>query len=172
MNDPVELILKQWGQERPDLDVSPMAVIGRLARVVKRFDERLSRSFAEHGLDSASFDVLAALRRSGPPFVLSPKDLSGSSMVTTSATAQRLNKLENEGLVRRASSVVDGRKKQVQLTEKGKGIIDGALSTHLQTEHALLRNLDGAERQMLATLLAKLDVEGESDGLEKGVNSL
>ncbi|MBT2585616.1 MarR family winged helix-turn-helix transcriptional regulator [Arthrobacter sp. ISL-95] len=163
MNDPVEVILKQWGRERPDLDASPMAVIGRLARVVKRFDERLSRSFGEHGLDSASFDVLAALRRSGAPFVLSPKDLSGGSMVTTSATAQRLNKLESEGLVSRAPSVVDGRMKHVQLTDRGKEIIDDALSTHLQTEHALLQNLDVTERQVLAALLAKLDQEPESD---------
>lgn len=164
MKDPVEVILEQWHRERPDLDVSPMAVIGRLARVAKRIDERLSQTFAEHGLDSASFDVLATLRRSGHPFVLSPKELSWSSMVTTSATAQRLNKLESEGLVSRAPSTVDGRGKQVQLTEKGREIVDDALSAHVQTEHELLRNLNGTERQELASLLAKLDTVAVTGG--------
>ena len=157
MTDPVEVILEQWNRERPDLDVSPMAVIGRMARVAKSFEEQLSRTFAEQGLDTASFDVLATLRRAGDPFVLSPKELTGSSMVTSSATAQRLNKLEDAGLVTRTPSAMDGRGKQVQLTKQGLEAIDNALSAHVQKEHELLVNLSTTERRKLASLLAKLD---------------
>lgn len=158
MADHVETVLTQWKRERPDLDVSPMAVVGRLSRVARRFDERLSRNFAAHGLDAAAFDVLATLRRSGPPYTLSPKSLSSGAMVTSSAIAQRLNRLEGQGLVARSPSSTDGRGKQVMLTDRGRAIVDHALPDHVQTEHELLHALDNEERRTLAVLLAKLDV--------------
>jgi DNA-binding MarR family transcriptional regulator len=157
MTDQVDLILNQWSRERPDLDVSPMAVVGRLSRVARRFDERLARTFAEYGLDAGGFDVLATLRRTGAPFVLTPKDLAASSMVTSSATAQRLNRLEGHGLVSRTPSTADGRAIQVELTDRGRDVIDVALSAHIQTEHELLQELDSTERRILAELLARLD---------------
>ena len=89
MSTRVDDILSQWRTERPDLDVSPMAVIGRLSRAATAVDARLSSTFAEHGLDSASFDVLATLLRAGSPHELAPKDLTHWSMVTSSAIAQR-----------------------------------------------------------------------------------
>ena len=157
MSDHVDMVLRQWAAERPDLDVSPMAVVGRLSRVARRFDDELAETFARHGLDAASFDVLATLRRSGPPYTLSPKDLTASSMVTSAAIAQRLNRLEDQGLVRRSPSSADRRGKQVTLTDAGRAAVDAALPDHVATEHGLLAALDDDERRTLAALLAKLD---------------
>ncbi|WP_394252840.1 MarR family winged helix-turn-helix transcriptional regulator [Arthrobacter pityocampae] len=157
MDDHVELVLQQWKRERPDVDVSPMAVIGRLSRVARRVDDRLAVNFARHGLDAASFDVLATLRRSGSPFRLSPKDLTESAMVTSSAIAQRLNKMEAQGLVSRSPSTADGRGKQVQLTEDGREMVDQILPSHLDAERGFLAALTVDEQHLLAALLAKLD---------------
>lgn len=157
MSDHVGRILEQWAAERPDLDVSPMAVVGRLSRVARRFDEQLAATFARHGLDAASFDVLATLRRSGPPYTLTPKDLSASSMVTSAAIAQRLNRLEAQGYVHRSPSSTDRRGKLVSLTDAGKTAVDAALPDHVATEQRLLDALDTTERTALAALLAKLD---------------
>lgn len=157
MTNHVDRVLEQWARERPDLDVSPMAVIGRLSRVSRRFDAELADTFAAHGLDGAAFDVLATLRRSGPPYTLTPKELTASSMVTSSAIAQRLNRLEAQGLVRRSPHAADGRGKEVALTEAGRTVVDGALPDHLATEQRLLAALSTTEAQTLAALLAKLD---------------
>lgn len=155
--DHVTTVLEQWARERPDVDVTPMAVIGRLSRVVRRIDERLARNFALHGIDAATFDVLATLRRSGAPYTLSPKALRDSSMVTSSAIAQRLNKLEADDLVGRTASQSDGRAKEVQLTAKGRQIIDDLLPHHVATEHAILETLTPDQQNTLAALLARLD---------------
>lgn len=157
MSDHVGRILEQWATERPDLDVSPMAVVGRLSRVARRFDEQLAPTFARHGLDAASFDVLATLRRSGEPYTLAPKDLSASSMVTSAAIAQRLNRLEMQGYVRRSPSSTDRRGKLVSLTDAGRAAVDAALPDHVATERRLLSVLSETERTALAALLAKLD---------------
>ena len=155
--DHVATVLEQWARERPDVDVTPMGVIGRLSRVARRIDDRLARNFALHGIDAATFDVLATLRRSGVPYTLSPKALRDSSMVTSSAIAQRLNKVEADGLVRRTLSQSDGRGKEVQLTEKGRKIIDDLLPHHAAEEHAILETLTPDQQTTLAGLLARLD---------------
>ena len=156
MTDHVDHVLAQWAAERPDLDVSPMAVLGRLSRVSRRVDAELQRTFAVHGLDAAAFDVLATLRRSGAPFTLSPKALTAGTMVTSAAVAQRLNKLEARGLVVRSRNEDDGRGTLVTLTESGRELLDSALPDHVATEHRLLEPLSAVERRTLAELLAKL----------------
>jgi DNA-binding MarR family transcriptional regulator len=156
MNDHVDEIVQQWHQERPELDVSPMYVIGRLSRVSQQVERRLEENFARHGLDSGSFDVLATLRRNGSPFTLSPKDLAASAMITSSAVAQRLNRLEERGLITRAKSSVDGRGTEVTLTPEGRKTVDATLPTHLATEEELLAGLSANELSTLAKLLKKL----------------
>lgn len=159
MSDPVDELLTQWAAERPDLDVSPMAVIGRISRVSRRLDLELGPVFARHDLDSAAFDVLATLRRSGPPYALSPRALTDSAMITSSATAQRLNRLEERGLVSRTPSPVDGRGVQVTLTDAGHRLVDEALPDHVGNEHRLLSTLTATEQAALAALLAKLGTD-------------
>jgi DNA-binding MarR family transcriptional regulator len=159
--DHVDLVLEQWAAQRPDLDVSPMAVIGRLSRITLLITAELRRTFAEHGLDAASFDVLATLRRSDPPHQLTPTELMRSAMVTSGAITQRLDKLEGRGLVARSSNASDGRGVLVALTEEGRKVIDAALPDHLATETRLLAGLPESERAALAktlrTLLESLD---------------
>ncbi|MHA7154827.1 MarR family winged helix-turn-helix transcriptional regulator [Arthrobacter sp. TMN-50] len=156
MTDHVDRILRQWSAERPDLDASPMGVIGRLSRLSRQIDRDLERTFLSHGLDAASFDVLATLRRSGQPYTLTPRELTVSSMVTSSAIAQRLNRLEERSLVARAKDPGDGRGKQVTLTSAGLKLIDAALPEHLATERRILSALSPDERDTLAGLLIKL----------------
>ncbi|MFB6721328.1 MarR family winged helix-turn-helix transcriptional regulator [Kribbella sp. NPDC056345] len=156
MPDHVDLILEQWGEQRPDLDASPMAVLGRLKRLAQLADNQLRANFARHGLDSASFDVLATLRRSNSEHRLTPAGLMRSSMVTSGAITQRLDRLEARGLVTRTPSETDGRGVHVTLTAKGLQLIDGVLPGHLQTEETLLAALSKTEREQLADTLRTL----------------
>lgn len=161
MTDHVDRVLAQWGSERPDLDVSPMAVIGRLSRLSRLIEAELRRTFTAHGLDAASFDVLATLRRSGPPYRLTPAELMRASMVTSGAITQRLDRLQDRGLVTRTRSDSDGRSVHVALTDQGQALIDEALPDHVSTEARLLASLTPTERDTLActlrNLLASLD---------------
>src|ERR1035437_579839 len=152
----VDQIPPQWKRERPDLDVTPMAVIGRLARAAAVIDVRLARTFATYGLDAASFDVLATPLRAGGPHALAPKDLADAAMVTSSAIAQRVNKLAAAGLVTRHKSNADGRGTLAPLPPKGKNLVEKTLPHHLETEHNVLRSLTKRERATLADLLQRL----------------
>ncbi|MFC9324715.1 MarR family winged helix-turn-helix transcriptional regulator [Kitasatospora sp. NPDC057015] len=156
MTDHVDKVLEQWGRERPDLDVSPMAVIGRLKRLYRLLDVETRKTFAAHGLDPASFDVLATLRRSGPPHRLTPAELMRTSMVTSGAVTQRLDRLEARGLVTRTPSESDGRVVFVALTADGRALIDEALPDHVDTEHRLLSGLTAPQRDTLADTLRDL----------------
>jgi len=158
--DHVDGILAQWAQERPNLDTSPMAVIGRLGRAAAAVDAELTANFARHGIDAATFDVLATLVRQGAPHEMSPAALAADAMITSSAVAQRLNRLDALGLISRLPDPTDGRAKRVRLTPAGKQIVDRVLPDHLAAEARLLRHLDREQQQTLATLLATL-VPGE-----------
>lgn len=161
MTDHVDRILEQWAEHRPDLDVSPMAVFGRLSRLSRLVDAELRRTFTAHGLDGASFDVLATLRRSGPPHRLTPTELMSASMVTSGAITQRVDRLVTRGLVERTPSESDGRSLAVALTDEGRALIDETLPDHVATEHRLLSALTPEQRATLAetlrTLLESID---------------
>ena len=149
--------IAQWQRERPDLDVSPMAVIGRLNEVSSLISrERLAPLFARFGLQAGEFDVLATLRRSGSPFALTPTALYEAAMVTSGAMTNRLDRLEKAGLIRRMPHPQDRRGLLVQLTDEGLGLIDRAVEAHVENEHAILAALNPKEREMLAGLLEKL----------------
>ena len=156
MSDHVNEILAQWKVERPELDVSPMAVIGRLTRAAAAVQSRLDNTFTQYGLDASSFDVLATLLRSGTPYVISPAQLSRDAMITTSAVAQRLNKLETRELVSREQNPADGRGTVVALTDAGKELVERVLPAHLETEHAMTATLSPEEQTLLADLLQRL----------------
>jgi DNA-binding MarR family transcriptional regulator len=154
--DAVDRILAQWREQRPDLDTSTMGVVGRLSRVAQHVAVRQRDTFARHGLDGPTFDVLATLRRSPAPHRLTPADLTEASMVTTGATTQRLDRLEERGLVTRGPRPEDGRGVLVTLTPAGARLVDAALPDHLATQQAVVRALDPGERRELARLLATL----------------
>jgi DNA-binding MarR family transcriptional regulator len=133
-----------------------MAVIGRLKRLSRLIDAELQRTFAAHGLDAASFDVLATLRRSDPPHRLTPAGLMRASMVTSGAITQRLDRLEERGLVARSPSETDRRVVYVTLTEEGFALIERVLPDHVATEHRVLAALSGERRDALAGALRDL----------------
>lgn len=162
--DAVDRITAQWRRERPDLDRSPMAVIGRISRAAAHLQRELDRVFAQHGLTGGDFDVLATLRRSGAPYRLSPGSLSASTMVTTGGMTKRLDRLEALGLIRREPDPGDRRGKLIALTDEGRRVIDRALEAHLRNEERLLKPLSKARREQLAGLLRDLlvSLEGPS----------
>jgi len=159
--DHVGRILTQWGQVRPDLDVSPMGVIGRLHRLAAVLEEELRPVFAAAGLGDGDFDVLAALRRSlplagqeGDPG-LTPTQLASATMVTSGAVTKRVDRLVRQGLVARTVDPHDARSRRVRLTAAGLGLIDRLVTEHVANEHRLLAGLDQADRSRLAELLAR-----------------
>jgi DNA-binding MarR family transcriptional regulator len=159
MSDPVDLILEQWARERPDLDASPMGVIGRVNRLGRELERAIERVFIRFGLSRADFDVLATLRRSGEPYRLTPGALLESMMVTSGAVTKRVDRLELAGLVARAPDPHDRRGVLVGLTPEGLELVDRVVEQHLENEENLLADLTSQERERLARLLRKL---GES----------
>lgn len=155
----MDLIVAQWEAERPDIDASPMHVIGRISRLAADLEPLLAPVFTSRGLGDGEFDVLATLRRSGEPFELSPGDLGASMMVTSGAVTKRIDRLERSGLVTRRVSEFDARARVIRLTAEGRKIVDEAVVDHVANEARLLSGLTPAERESLAALLRKL---GES----------
>lgn len=158
MSSQVDRIIEQWHAEKPGLDVSPIAVIGRLSRTSLAVENRLAAAYATVGVDGATYDVLATLLRSGAPYQLTPAVLSRDSMISSSAVAQRLNKLEARGLVLRCENPSDGRGTLVQLTQEGKALLEAALPVHLENERSILSLLSPQEQTILAALLQKVEV--------------
>jgi DNA-binding MarR family transcriptional regulator len=156
MEDSVDLILDQWARERPDLDCSPMGIIGRISQLQREVYLAQRETFGRHGLDVPSFDVLAALRRAGPPYQLTPTVLMRTALVTSGAITQRLDRLEQKGLITRERSEDDGRAVVVTLTDAGFKALEDTLPDHLETERRLLAGLSGQEREQLAGLLRRL----------------
>ena len=153
--DAVDRILDQWRRERPDLDCSPMGIIGRISQLQREVHLAQRATFARHGLDVPSFDVLAALRRAGPPYQLTPTALMRTALVTSGAITQRLDRLEERGLITRERSRDDGRAVVVSLSDAGRQALDAALPDHLDTERKLLDGLSDDDREQLAGLLRR-----------------
>ena len=156
--DGVDVILEQWRRERPDLDTSPIAIIGRLSRLAREIELRLEVVYGEHGLDSGTFDVLATLRRSGAPFRLRPTDLTSTMMLTSSGTTKRLDRLEQSGLIARAPDPGDRRGTLISLTAEGRRLVDAVSEAHYANEHRILSALSEGDRKRLADLLRKLNL--------------
>ena len=156
IEDAVDQILQQWGRERPDLDCSPMGIIGRITQLQREVFLAQRTTFARHDLDAPSFDVLAALRRAGAPYQLTPTELMRTALVTSGAITQRLDRLEDRGLITRERSEADGRAVVVTLTPAGRAALDTALPDHLETEKRLLEGLPSADQALLADLLRRL----------------
>jgi len=158
MTEPVDRVGRiqaEWARERPDLDVRPQGVFGRLHRLGAALTEELTVVFREHGLGEGDFDVLATLRRAGEPFERTPTELAEHTMVTTGAMTKRIDRLVARGLATRRASDTDGRGRVVALTPAGRRLIDVAFEEHLRNEERLLGGLTMPERAQLEALLAK-----------------
>src|SRR5919108_2503251 len=156
--DGVDAIIEAWEHERPELDHSPIGVIGRISRLARQIEQRLEVVYREHGLEPGWHDVLATLRRSGPRYQLRVSDFSGTLMLTSSGTTKRLDRLEQAGLIERSPDPQDRRGVVITLTKAGRELIDATTEAHLANERRLLASLSAAEREQLADLLRKLRV--------------
>ena len=154
--DEVDRIVEAWRRERPDLDVGPLEVLSRLARLARHLDRDRAAAFARHGLELWEFDVLAALRRAGPPYQLSPTQLTGQTLVTSGTMTNRVDRLLERGLVRRLPDPADGRGVIVRLTAEGRTVVDLALADLLERERTLLAGLSATRQRELAHLLRQL----------------
>lgn len=154
--DHVDHVLEQWAKARPDLDLTPVAVIARLGRATAYVDAGINARLAEFGLTRGSWDVLAGLRRSGPPYRLSPTQLYLALMRTSGAMTHRLYRLERSGLIRRVPDPQDGRGLLVELTAEGVKLVDQVAPAHLANERSLLTMLDPEEQTQLIDLLRKM----------------
>ncbi len=155
--DRAEHAVAQWRDERPDLDVTSMLVMGRLheaAHVIAR--DRLNPLFERYGLQPGEFDVLATLRRSGAPYALTPTALYDAMMMSSGGMTARIDRLQKAGWVERRPNPGDGRGTLVALTPSGRALIDDAVAAHVKNQRAVLAPLSGAEQATLARLLAKL----------------
>jgi DNA-binding MarR family transcriptional regulator len=155
-HDGVDEILAQWRRERPDLDHSPIGVVGRVSRLARELERRLEPVYRAHGLEPGWHDLLATLRRNGPPFRMRPTDLTSTLMLTSSGTTKRLDRLEQAGLIAREPDPGDRRGTLIALTDKGRNLIDGLTPDHLANEDRLLAALSPDERERLAGLLRQL----------------
>lgn len=154
--DQVDQILSQWHRERPDLDVAAMGTIGRIKRLNQHLGRTMADTWSEHDLTAAGFDVLATLRRAGPPYALSPGDLMASTMVTSGTITHRIDQLERAGLVERTRNPADGRGFLVSLSDKGYQVIDQAVTDHVATQAHLVATLSSEQREQLDKLLKAL----------------
>src|SRR5579859_1293864 len=154
--DRLDEIAAQWRRERPDLDVASLATLGRLFRLAHLADRELANGTAAHGLRPGWFDLLAALRRSGPPYELTPTELMGATMLSSGGTTKRLDHLELVGLLARRPNPRDRRGTIVRLTPKGLSVFDRALETHVANEDRLLQPLSATDRRQLDTLLRRV----------------
>jgi DNA-binding MarR family transcriptional regulator len=161
--DHVDRVIDQWAEARPDLDLAPTAVIARLGRATAYVDAALNRRLEEFGLRRSSWDVLASLRRSGPPYRMSPTQLYLAHMRSSGAMSHRLARLERAGLVRRVPDPGDARGMLVELTPRGRRLVDRIAPEHLDNERDLLSTLSDEEQATLAALLRKLLVAFERD---------
>jgi DNA-binding MarR family transcriptional regulator len=163
--DDVDRIVDAWQRERPDLDFSPLQVLSRLARVAKHLDRARKDAFAASGLESWEFDVLAALRRTGSPYELSPTSLLRQTLVSSGTMTNRIDRLTTRGLVERRTDPNDGRGILVRMTEPGRERVDHAIAELLIAETRLLGPLTRADQERLAALLRTLgaDFDGTID---------
>jgi len=152
--DEVDRLIAAWKRERPDLDLSPLAVLSRITRIARHLDIARRDAFAD--LETWGFDVLAALRRAGAPHQLSPGQLMQETMVTSGTMTNRLDRLEELQLITREQDPDDGRGSLVTLTKSGVRAVDAALEGLLENERELLGTLTAKDRELLADLLSKL----------------
>jgi DNA-binding MarR family transcriptional regulator len=156
VQDEVDRIVAAWSRERPDLDVGPLHVLSRVTRLARHLDLARRDSFTQHGLEPWEFDVLAALRRAGAPYTLTPGQLLTQTLVSSGTMTNRVDRLAARRLVAREADPRDRRSVLVRLSDDGRGRVDAALADLLDRERALLGHLDVRERDTLGSLLRRL----------------
>ena len=154
--DGVDTILQQWHQEKPELDLSAMAIIGRLKRCEALMQPLLDKVFSQHNLSFWEFDVLATLLRSGKPYCLAPTALFSTLMITSGTMTHRMTQLEKKGLIERVANETDARSKLVKLSPSGFNLINKAVDDHVKNELEILSTLPSQQQTQLNDSLKTL----------------
>ena len=154
--DAVDAVVEAWSRERPDLDLTAIAVVGRLGRLSLLLGPAQEAVFAAAGLQRGEFDVLAALRRAGEPYTLIPSQLADALMLSRAGMTNRLDRLESAGYVERALDTADRRSFLVRLTGAGFAAVDRAMTDHTANVTRLLSGLRADEVADLDRLLRAL----------------
>lgn len=154
--DPIDRLVGEWNSERPDLDPSPMAIVGRLLRLAVCLERRVEAALAPFDLTLWQFDVLATLRRSGAPFRMSPTELMREVMLSSGAMTNRIDRLESRGLVKRRPEPSDRRSVRIELTPAGKRLVDRALAARFDEAREVVEFLSARERKLLESGLSRL----------------
>lgn len=155
-DDPVDRIVRAWAARDPELDASPLEVVGRLLLCAQHCEREILAALAEFDLSFADFDVINTLRRRDDPAGTNPTDLARSSLITSGAMTARLNRLEGSGLIERTPDPADRRAVRVRLTAKGERLAERALTAVLAADERFLAPLDPARREALAAALKPL----------------
>lgn len=154
--DQVDRLRAQWRVEKPDLDTSPVEIFGRIYRISRLITPGIEEALGRHGLDRGEFDVLATLRRQGPPFRLTPTELYAALLIASGSLTHRLGRLERAGLIRRVPSDRDGRSLSAELTEPGHAAVLAAYRDDMAFEASLLEGLEPEARDELTEALRRL----------------
>ena len=162
--DAIDRIEAAWRKERPDVDVSSVGIVSRIWRIGRHLEQARKEQLAEHGTDRVTLDVLAMLRRSGPPFRMTAGELTHHSLISSGGVSQRLDKLERAGLVVRQFHAEDRRRIDVQLTPAGVELVDSTLADLMAHEAAMLDGLTEREQAEMRRMLKKLLVRFEPLG--------
>ncbi len=162
--DPIDHVVAQWAAERPDLadGLEAMSIFGRLGRAQMLAGPAIEAVYEKHGLVVGDFVVLAALRRNGAPFVLTPTELARGLMLSPAGMTNRIDRLERGGLVERQPRPDDRRSMPVALTATGRKIVDAVVRDHVVNENRLLAGLSKSDRKALNRLLRKLTLQLDS----------
>jgi DNA-binding MarR family transcriptional regulator len=161
--DHVDRVVQQWKAEKPNYDLAPVEIIGRAGRIMEHIDRALEAKFEEFQISRASFDVLAALRRTGKPYKLTQRDLMRSLFRTSGSMSLRIDSLQKQGLVERSPDNEDRRSVFVTLTPKGMDLLEAVIPEHLANESSLVAGLNRVERAQLIALLRKWLVSLEKE---------
>jgi len=156
MKDHVDRVMAQWDDEKPDLDASALGILSRVVRLGKHIEADLKQALAPFDLDTWSFDVLAALRRQGEPYAMSPTGLRRTALLTSGAMTNRIDRLEERGLVKREPDPNDRRALKVLLTAEGLRLVDEAIEVRFSAAEDLVSRLTDEETSDLTRLLKKL----------------
>jgi DNA-binding MarR family transcriptional regulator len=166
-NDEVDRIVSSWNRERPDLDFSPLEVLSRVGRLAKLLERARKNAFTKSKIEAWEFDVLAALRREGHPYQLSPKALLQQTLVSSGTMTNRIDRLVERDFVRRLEDPNDGRGVLVEMTPAGLTRVDAAITRLVDAEAVLLSSLNKSEQKKLAESLRRLSIDvDEQDAAE------
>jgi DNA-binding MarR family transcriptional regulator len=160
--DHIDRLVAKWAEERPEYDLAPVQIIGRIARIGKYVDRALEAKFEEFGISRASFDVLATLRRTGHPYKLSQRELMKNLLRTSGSISVRMDAMERQGLVTREAGAEDRRATLVAITQKGTALLEEIIPHHLKNEERLVSALSAQDRRELIRLLRKWHLSLES----------